>query len=87
MPVKIQEEIYRAFYENRESDRPKALEKIRKGLSVENAELECLTALSYMGTGKYNKANTMFAAIADRTEDESVEALIDMVGEQVAGNQ
>lgn len=85
MPVKIQEEIYRAFYENRESDRPKALEKIRKGLSVENAELECLTALSYMGTGKYNKANTMFAAIADRTEDESVEALIDMVGEQVAG--
>ena len=27
----------------------------------------------------------MFAAIADRTEDESVEALIDMVGEQVAG--
>ena len=85
MPVKIQEEIYRAFYENRESDRPKALERIRKGLSVENAELDCLTALSYMGTGKYNKANTMFAAIADRTEDESVEALIDMVGEQVAG--
>ena len=27
MPVKIQEEIYRAFYENRESDRPKALER------------------------------------------------------------
>ena len=35
--------------------RPKELEKIRKKISVENDELDCLTAMCYMGTGKYSK--------------------------------
>lgn len=39
--------------------RPKELEKIRKKISVENDELDCLTAMCYMGTGKYSKANSM----------------------------
>lgn len=85
MPVKIQEEIYRAFYENRETDRPKELEKIRKKISVENDELDCLTAMCYMGTGKYSKTNSMLEKIADRTEDESIYAMLDMNGEQVEG--
>ena len=83
MPVKIQEEIYRAFYENREPDRPKELEKIRKKISVENDELNCLTAMCYMGAGKYSKANSMLEKIADRTEDESVYAMLDMMGGQI----
>ena len=33
--------------------------KIRKKISVENDELDCLTAMCYMGTGKYSKANSM----------------------------
>ena len=85
MPVKIQEEIYRAFYENREPDRPKELEKIRKKISVENDELDCLTAMCYMGTGKYSKANSMLEKIAERTEDESVYAMLDMMGGQIEG--
>lgn len=85
MPVKIQEEIYRAFYENREPDRPKELEKIRKKISVDNDELNCLTAMCYMGAGKYSKANSMLEKIADRTEDESIYAMLDMIGEQVEG--
>ena len=83
MPVKIQEEIYRAFYENREPDRPKELEKIRKKISVDNDELNCLTAMCYMGAGKYSKANSMLEKNADRTEDESVYAMLDMMGGQI----
>lgn len=83
MPVKIQEEIYRAFYKNREPDRPKELEKIRKKISVDNDELNCLTAMCYMGAGKYSKANSMLEKIADRTEDESVYAMLDMMGGQI----
>lgn len=29
-------------------------------------ELDCLTAMCYMGTGKYSKANSMLEKIADR---------------------
>jgi len=47
--------------------RPKELEKIRKKISVENDELDCLTAMCYMGTGKYSKANSMLEKIGKRT--------------------
>lgn len=43
--------------------RLKELEKIRKKISVENDELDCLTAMCYMGTGKYSKANSMLEKI------------------------
>ena len=46
--------------------RPKELEKIRKKISVENDELDCLTAMCYMGTGKYSKANSMLEKIGKR---------------------
>ena len=47
------------IYLSRMMLRPKELEKIRKKISVENDELDCLTAMCYMGTGKYSKANSM----------------------------
>ena len=40
------------IYLSRMMLRPKELEKIRKKISVENDELDCLTAMCYMGTGK-----------------------------------
>lgn len=46
--------------------RLKELEKIRKKISVENDELDCLTAMCYMGTGKYSKANSMLKKIGKR---------------------
>ena len=46
--------------------RPKELEKIRKKISVENDELDCLTVMCYMGTGKYSKANSMLEKIGKR---------------------
>lgn len=54
------------IYLSRMMLRPKELEKIRKKISVGNDELDCLTAMCYMGTGKYSKANSMLEKIADR---------------------
>ena len=52
------------IYLSRMMLRPKELEKIRKKISVENDELDCLTVMCYMGTGKYSKANSMLEKIA-----------------------
>ena len=41
--------------------------------------------MCFMGAGKYSKANSMLEKIADRTEDESIYAMLDMIGEQVEG--
>lgn len=54
------------IYLSRMMLRPKELEKIRKKISVENDELDCLTAMCYMGTGKYSKANSMLEKIGKR---------------------
>lgn len=54
------------IYLSRMMLRPKELEKIRKKISVENDELDCLTAMCYMGTGKYSKANSMLEKIGKK---------------------
>ena len=54
------------IYLSRMMLRLKELEKIRKKISVENDELDCLTAMCYMGTGKYSKANSMLKKIGKR---------------------
>ena len=54
------------IYLSRMMLRPKELEKIRKKISVENDELDCLTVMCYMGTGKYSKANSMLEKIGKR---------------------
>lgn len=70
LPLKTQEMIYRAFFENIiGKDRIKALEQVKKKIQTENDGLNFLIGMCYMAIEKYSKANSIIEEIADRTQD------------------
>ena len=70
LPLKTQEMIYRAFFENIiGKDRIKALEQVKKKILTENDGLNFLIGMCHMAIEKYSKANSIIEEIADRTQD------------------
>ena len=84
LPLKTQEMIYRAFFENIiGKDRIKALEQVKKKIQTENDGLNFLIGMCYMAIEKYSKANSIIEEIADRTQDESAFAMLDMMDDSL----
>jgi len=84
LPLKTQEMIYRAFFENIiGKDRIKALEQVKKKIQTENDGLNFLIGMCYMAIEKYSKANSIIEEIADRTQDESAFAMFDMMDDSL----
>ena len=84
LPLKTQEMIYRAFFENIiGKDRIKALEQVKKKIQTENDGLNFLIGMCYMAIEKYSKANSIIEEIADRTQDESAFTMLDMMDDSL----
>ena len=79
MPADIQEQLYRAYYECRGTDRTKAIEQIKKKLKVTNNEIDTLLGLIYLDIDKKVKGCNILDEIAERTGDEEVQEMIDAV--------
>ena len=79
MPAQTQEMIYHALFDHRGVEKARALEQVTRHLKVHNNELDVLTALAYADAEKYTKACKILDDVADRTEDESVINMIDVL--------
>lgn len=79
IPAQIQEMIYHALFDHRGVEKARALEQVTRHLKVHNNELDVLTALAYADAEKYTKACNILDDVANRTEDESVINMIDVL--------
>ncbi|WP_455721595.1 IS1096 element passenger TnpR family protein [Agathobacter sp.] len=79
MPADIQEQLYRAYYECRGTDRTKAIEQIKKKIKVTNNEIDTLLGLTYIDIDKQMKGCNILDDIVERTGDEEVQEMVDAV--------
>lgn len=79
MPADIQEQLYRAYYESRGTDRTKAIEHIKKKIKVTNNEIDTLLGMTYIDIDKQMKGCNILDEIAERTGDEEVYEMVDAV--------
>lgn len=79
MPADIQEQLYRAFYECRGTDRTKTIEEIRKKIKVTNNEIDTLLGMTYLDIDKQQKGCNILDDIVERTGDEEVQEMIEVV--------